>query len=83
MYIFEKTPNGVVQHGPCPYCGDWGCRCGAWDDPPKDYTVDDLEAIRNHRISKETSERIELLKNNAPRRTHVVPGWPLPTRKSA
>jgi len=23
--IFEKTPNGVVQHGPCPYCGEWNC----------------------------------------------------------
>jgi hypothetical protein len=23
--IFEKTPNGIVQHGPCPYCGEWNC----------------------------------------------------------
>jgi hypothetical protein len=25
MDIFEKTSNGIVQHGPCPYCGDWNC----------------------------------------------------------
>lgn len=25
MSIFEKTPNGIVQHGPCPYCGEWNC----------------------------------------------------------
>jgi hypothetical protein len=25
MDIFEKTRNGIVQHGPCPYCGEWNC----------------------------------------------------------
>jgi hypothetical protein len=63
MDIFEKTPNDIVQHGPCPYCGEWACTCSAWacPDKHKDYTVDDLEAIRNHRISKETAERTKLL----------------------
>jgi hypothetical protein len=82
MNIFDKTPNGIVQHGPCPYCGDWGCRCGAWDDA-KNYTVDDVEAIRNHRISKEAAERTKLIQSNRPRQSHLVPGWPFPTRKRA
>ena len=83
MDIFEKTANGVVQHGPCPYCGEWACTCGAWDCPHKhkDYTVDDVEAIRNHRVSKEVVERIKLIQNNVPRRTRVVPGWSLPTQE--
>jgi hypothetical protein len=25
MDIFEKTPNGIIQHGPCPCCGEWNC----------------------------------------------------------
>ena|GEM_PF-6457518 len=88
MNIFEKTPNGVVQHGPCPYCGEWACTCSAWacPDKHKDYTVDDVEAIRNHRISKETSERIKLLKeqrDRRPKRTYLVPGWPSPDKKHA
>jgi hypothetical protein len=42
MDIFKKTQNGVVQHGPCPGCGEWGCICGEWScyavDPARKVT---------------------------------------------
>jgi hypothetical protein len=23
--VFEHTASGIVQHVPCPYCGEWNC----------------------------------------------------------
>jgi len=50
MAVFEKTPNGVFQHGPCPGCGEWTCICGEWS-----------RALEGD----EETERIQLIRNNA------------------
>jgi len=73
MDIFEKTPNGIVQHGPSPQCGDWNC----FHDDSKYFPTLEPEEARA-RLEAGLKEHRDRQK-----RTHLVPGWPFPTRKSA
>jgi hypothetical protein len=74
MDIFEKTSNGIVQHGPCPYCGEWNC---SHNDTLYSPTP---ERVRmREEAQARMKERLDSRRNRSP----LVPGWPFPTRKSA
>jgi hypothetical protein len=72
--IFEKTPNGIVQHGPCPYCGEWNC---SHNDSQYSPTPEQLEA--RARLEARQKELLDSRRN----RTRLVPGWPFPDKKRA
>jgi hypothetical protein len=68
MALFEKTPNGIVQHGPCPQCGEWNC---FHDDSKYIPTPKQKESLaRLMAVLEEQRDR------KAKRTTHLVPGWP-------
>ena len=62
MDIFELTPKGIIQYGPCPYCGNWNCSHDGFPpeierrnnilNPPKPYTGEDKRTNKEIARSK-------------------------------
>jgi hypothetical protein len=82
MDIFEKTPNGIIQHGPCPYCGEWNC----WHNDstaPVRYFMCAGSAPEAEELTERLRKSLDEGNSFARRPCKLVPGWPFPTRKSA
>jgi len=88
MDIFEKTPNGIVQHGPCPYCGEWNCSHNDSTAPVRHFihpypeTARKLEELTTS-LRKSLDEGNSFEQRPSPNPRILVPGWPFPTRKRA